>query len=287
VNSEAQKVLTDAASVRNVGGKHGRLTPATRYLRFNERRSRQVEAKRLREQLDPMNLKVSGVGIDSRDAQECRKHLNTLERELEENSPPIVGGEAKDALYRRSQELQAQIQVGMLSREDMRRNPVGAVDKHVKWERANKDRILEWKNLQLMLEPDDESQDLCNIESFRPESYVPGQPATFNAGAQIPGAITYSHIPDEKWEDTFGSTVNENSPLAAAERRELEELRALKAAQDAKKADLKQRMSVGSKKRWQREYERRERQGERDLKKLQAQRVAEAVQEAIAPAPEE
>ncbi len=57
---------------------------------------------------------------------------------------------------------------GMLSQEEMRTNPPGAVDKHLNWEKANKQNIAKWKNLMLRMNVGTEDQDLCNIERLRP-----------------------------------------------------------------------------------------------------------------------
>lgn len=75
-------------------------------------------------------------------------------------------------MVKRSKELLDDILCGMCSQEEMRFNPntgglgVGAVGKHMKWERRNKQKILEWKNLQLRLHPGE--QDAANLERHRP-----------------------------------------------------------------------------------------------------------------------
>ena len=92
----------------------------------------------------------------------------------------------------------------------------------MKWEKANKDRILAWKNLRRLNNPDDESKDLSNVEILRPYLTQAGAPASFMADAQLPGAMSYGHIPDENWKETFGNLYPESSPLAEKEKEELQ-----------------------------------------------------------------
>ena len=64
----------------------------------------------------------------------------------------------------------------------MRKAPPGAVDKHMKWERRNKLKILEWKNLQLRLTHGEESE-AAVLERHRPvgsslsmdNAFIPGK----------------------------------------------------------------------------------------------------------------
>jgi hypothetical protein len=55
----------------------------------------------------------------------------------------------------------------MPSQEEMRKAPPGAVDKHMSWEKRNKLKILEWKNLRLRLTHGTEAE-AANLERHRP-----------------------------------------------------------------------------------------------------------------------
>lgn len=82
----------------------------------------------------------------------------------------------------RSRDLLNDILSGMPSQEEMRKAPPGAVDKHMAWEKRNKRKILEWKNLQLRLTRGQEP-DAANLERHRPtgstlnmdNAYIPGK----------------------------------------------------------------------------------------------------------------
>jgi hypothetical protein len=127
------------------------------------------------------------------------QQLRRLKRSVETQAPrPPATGEEEGRMVRRSGELLDAILVGMPSQEEMRKAPPGAVDKHVGWERRNKLKILEWKNLQLRLKPGE--AEAANLERHRPvtssmnmdNAHIPGQqfylpplmtglPVTFNA----------------------------------------------------------------------------------------------------------
>jgi hypothetical protein len=83
---------------------------------------------------------------------------------------------------KREAELRDQISLGMLSQEEMRKCPPGAVDRHREWEQRNKTKILEWQNIQRRLNADNDSRESASIEMFRPKG------STMNMdGAMIPG----------------------------------------------------------------------------------------------------
>lgn len=220
MSAEPQTILEHAATITNVMKRDRLVQKATRYLRANERRSKEMEADRIRAQL-AYNGPGSGTADQKRDAARWLYHL---ENDLEENSPPTdLSGETKDALYRREKELESYIAEGMLTTEEMRRNPVTAVDRHMRWEKAKKPAILEWKNIRILLNPDSDEQDLANVERLRPSGLrVDGAP-TFMADAQIPGFHAMTPLAKENW--PLGEPKID-TPLKQAEDREKEELKA-------------------------------------------------------------
>lgn len=145
-----------------------------------------------------------------------RKRLADLKRQQVEQAPrELTDGAVKDRLNTRSQELLDQILPGMLSEEEMRKNPAGSVDKHMKWERANKAKILEWKKIQCLLNaenggnPSTWDRDAANLERFRPS----GPSDRLRTDAQIGGHMSYGSVPEENWKDAFGSTHPDTSAL--------------------------------------------------------------------------
>lgn len=221
--AESEKMLDEVRSVRNVASDMG-LKPARRYLRHNEKDRRETEARRLRETLDPMNIRIAGMGEHSVAA--ARKHLSSLQRDLKLNSPPTdLGGDTKDTLYAEQKRLEAEISAGMLTQEEMRRNPVGAVDRHIKWEKANKENILVWKNIKLALNPDSEEQDLCNVEQLRKSGLRPDGVAGFDPNAQIAGHFAMTQQAKANWPEGMPEFGEVNSPWKQAMEREVAELR--------------------------------------------------------------
>jgi hypothetical protein len=87
----------------------------------------------------------------------------------------------------------------MLSHEEMRKCPPGAVDRHRRWEKKNKKRILEWQNIQRRLNAQNEDRESASIENFRPtvstmnldNALIPGKQFYFGpANAGLP--VTFS-----------------------------------------------------------------------------------------------
>lgn len=117
------------------------------------------------------------------DKGEVAKQLRRVTKSFEEQVPrPPVDGEEEGRMVARSRDLLNDILQGMPSQEEMRKAPPGAVDKHMKWEKANKARIAEWKNIQLRLTHGQEP-DAANLERHRPvgsslnmdNAYIPGR----------------------------------------------------------------------------------------------------------------
>lgn len=94
--------------------------------------------------------------------------LRRLKTMLDTQTPKAVTGKDEDALIKENKALLDKILPGMCSQEEMRKCPPGAVDKHVQWERQNKERIMRWKNNMLRLHAGDDSSEIANLEKHRP-----------------------------------------------------------------------------------------------------------------------
>ena len=198
MDNEKEKVLTEVKQTRNVRDKKGKLvTKAKRYLTKAEREEREQQVTRMKAQLRQPTWVNDALGGNS--PQTLAKGIRAMEDDLEENSPPVLSGPTRDALLVRQRELREKIKDGMLTHEEMRRNPPGAVDRHRKWEAQNTDRILEYKNVCRALEPDSDAKDLASVEVFRPS-----RPFQYNSNAQIAGHMAYSDVPAENWDRAFG-----------------------------------------------------------------------------------
>lgn len=142
------------------------------------------------------------------DVAEARARSRRLKKQVADYSPPELTGGAKDKLSARIQYLEEKILQGMPTQEEMRKNPAGMVGKHMRWEKANKKHIIEWKNAQIMREPDSNDPDLANFERLRPS----GEMDRLRTDAQIGGHMTFSNIPEEVWRKIFP-----NGPYSALE----------------------------------------------------------------------
>lgn len=180
----------------------------------------------LTEHVNDINIaKAQLANPNVQDKGAVRKRMAELNKRYEAQAPrPITDGALKDRLKKESDQLLADILPGMLSHEEMRKNPAGSVDKHMRWERANKPKIIQWKKNQCVLNADNSDphtwdRDAANLERFRPQ----GPQDRLRTDAQIGGHMTYGRVPDENWAQTFGKTHPENSALNQAKRVEQEQ----------------------------------------------------------------
>ena len=122
------------------------------------------------------------------------RQLRRLNTQIETQIPKPYSAGDLDLAVARERELLEEITTGMPTQAEMRRNPAGARDKHRAWEKRNKVKILEWRNIRLRRratgasdDPDD-ARDICNIEIHRPV----GGPGELNMDhEQIPGQHYY------------------------------------------------------------------------------------------------
>lgn len=175
--------------------------PEKPLLRYHQRQEMQAEIEDIESSLHPMNQFKHRSGPD---IAEARNRAKRLKQQLKDYGPPVLTGGAKDKLAKRAKELEDRILSGMPSHEEMRKNPAGMVGKHMRHEKGNKQDILEWKNIQIMLEPDSNDPDLSNFERLRQQ----GQMDRLRTDAQISGQMTYGNIPEWVWEKIFEGKPN-------------------------------------------------------------------------------
>jgi hypothetical protein len=143
----------------------------TDLLRPNQIADAREELSRLNEMLNApphIRSRISDPG-------ELRKRTRNLTAELEKYSPRPYSASEKDAALREFVEVSAQIQDGMPSSEEMRRNPPGAVGKQIAWQARTKKAVQRFKHIALRLMaggdvPDSlrNTGDVANIERLRP-----------------------------------------------------------------------------------------------------------------------
>jgi hypothetical protein len=279
---DVQKILTEAASVHNVTDKRGKLkTKATRWLRKKERESKEEERDRIKAQLS-----YTGPGAGSADQKaNAAKWMHHLDEDLEDNSPPPLTKDQQDAAYKREQELTAFIKEGMLTQEEMRRNPVSAVDRHMKWEAAKKSAILEWKNLRILLNAEAREQDLANVETLRPsQAATSGMLASssFMPDAQIPGLFGMTPLAKQNWPEAMPEYGTVNSPLAQAAAREQELIKRLEvlegriASEDAKRAEHARKCKEGLDRAKAKRDKADNRKMQKEIDRIEAEKKAQA-----------
>lgn len=216
MGAQKDMVLKDVANVSNKVVLDGEVKKAVTYLKHSEIESREEELTLIDEQ-----KKVGPwVGMTDEGRRTLIKRETAIKKELRLGRAPELEGDTKDALQNRLKSLETTIKDGMPPNEVMRRNPAGAVDWHMKWEKANKNLILERKNILRALNPGNTDKDLTNVEMLRPSLGLSGD-ASVMVGAQIPGKFAYHNVPKENWEKTFGQQETKGA-LGEIERMELE-----------------------------------------------------------------
>jgi hypothetical protein len=147
--------------------------PTTPLLRPDQVKNAQDEIKSLEAKL--VNPLIEDKGM-------VRKQLTQAKKLTEAQTPRSPEtAEEEGRMVSRSRQLLDEILQGMPSQEEMRKAPPGAVDKHMKWEKRNKPKILEWKNLQLRLKPGE--REAASLEQHRPtgsslnmdNAFIPGK----------------------------------------------------------------------------------------------------------------
>ena len=165
-------------------------------------RHRQVEEFKSDERI--LEKYLSSPQIQDKGA--VKKQLGRVQQALREQTAPKLDGKQKDAVAARGTELEEKIRDGMPSSEEMRKNPPGAVGKHMRWEKKNKAGILEWKNIQVAMNQGSDDPDLANVERLRPAT------STLNMqNAQISGQEF--NIPTPQYMDNYDRIDFENKQL--------------------------------------------------------------------------
>lgn len=162
-------------------------------LRSNQVKETREEAERLRQIVTAPVYVSADRGAANRRYQQVNKMI------VDQSPKPL--GTAQDAVSTLSREvLNDEIRPAMLTIEEMRRNPAGAVGQFLKRENSPyvKRAVNAWKRAQLALEPETDDPDHASIERFRPEKGVGGTQG-FMGDAQIPGHIAMSPQAKENW----------------------------------------------------------------------------------------
>jgi len=137
---------------------------------------------------ETLQRKLQSPHIEDKGA--VAEQLRRMDKQLETQRPRPYASHEIDAAVRREEELRTKWTAGMLSMEEMRKSPPGAVDRHRAWEKRNKPAIAEWQNIQRRMNAGSEDRESASIERFRPAA------STMNMhNALIPGK--QYHLPPE------------------------------------------------------------------------------------------
>ena len=214
-----QDVLDKVKQVRNIAAKGKVITPAVRFTTLHERQDLEKEFKEIDGIINaPPWAKEN---ITQAQKEELYTRRENLEASLEGNRPPKLDGKTRDALVDRLDEVETQIKTGMLSEEEMWRNPAGSVDRHRKWEAKNKDAILERRNILIALEPDSDDVERTSVETLRPQLARQGNVATFMVDAQLPGHFAQTPRSKANFDKVFPDSPTIDTPLKQVERQEI------------------------------------------------------------------
>lgn len=175
--------------------------------RKSRRLFRPWEANEVKNNKRTLERALASPHIEDKSAvRDAIGRLNNMERE---HGVPDFTPAERDKASKRVKELEEQIKEGMLSHEEMRRNPPGAVDQNVWWERRNKKKIALWRDLNMALHkgiPADQAQSLTSVERLRPRT------SRLNMdNAQIPAVRAFS-FPSELYQQNYDSIFKPKAP---------------------------------------------------------------------------
>ena len=113
------------------------------YLRANQVAEIESDRAVLKQKLDNPHIQDKAL---------VANQLSRLEKQLVNQTPPDTTPEERDKLAKREKELAGRISGDMMSDEEMRKCPAGAIGRELKFQRERKPDVLEWKNIRRRLE---------------------------------------------------------------------------------------------------------------------------------------
>lgn len=172
----------------------GRLERTAPYLKASQIEAMKDEESRLSATLNaPPHLRRA-----IQDPALMAKTLRGIQKALNDDTPREYAATERDAAVKREAELREKFTADMPTQAEMRRNPPGALEKHLTWEERHEADISEWKNIRRRMRASGmlpsrllSDGSASNIELLRPAG-GPGELSMDNA--QIPVARTYSNL---------------------------------------------------------------------------------------------
>ena len=156
------------------------------------------ESQTLKDDAAGLRARIESKEIENKD--DARAALKRTIAHQEACEAPELTPEQRDKSKRQIEALESQLRDGLLSSEEMRRNPHGAVSRNLRWEKKNASIVTRWRNHQKALYrgmPQHEMADLCNVDRLRPRTS--SLPMT---DCQIPQEKAFSH-PSEQYKANY------------------------------------------------------------------------------------
>lgn len=166
--------------------------PTTPVLRPSQVDDMRSEIGAIEHTLRPGNSKLEQLVKAQIDKRELARQAQGLAQTLETQSPKVIASEDMAAAVEIETTLRDRIaSSGMPTAAEMRKNPSGAVDKHLGWQDRTTTDMLRWKNLRLMLQASGHDfggrragDSVADFEPYRPVGGAMEMPMD---NAQIPG----------------------------------------------------------------------------------------------------
>lgn len=133
--------------------------------------------------------------------EDVRKAMDRTVRHEQAAAPPELNTAQQDYAKREIARLETEISDGLLSSEEMRRGPHGAVAQNLRWHRKNAAKVERWRNLQKTLYAGMDKHDLSvrlDVDRLRPRVSRMSM-----EGAAIPQKAMHS-FPSEQFKANYG-----------------------------------------------------------------------------------
>jgi hypothetical protein len=131
---------------------------------------REHEAQEMRDSIASCEKMLSRERLTPADRKTTKRRMQRLEGQLKSKALEPVKPEQRDAVAEKVRKLEQEFVPDMPSKDEMFRNPPGAVGKHERWLRRHKSKVLEWKREISRLELGNDDPDVANVERLRPGS---------------------------------------------------------------------------------------------------------------------
>jgi hypothetical protein len=164
---------------------------------------RPAQVEKMEGELNSLQETLDNPLAQLQDRAALQKRVRTLRAGLEENTPPDLSPAQKDLASARLGALREEITEAMPTQEEMRCNPPGARKRQVKYNRTMTQKVLDAKNILLMLNKGTMDPDVANIEEWRPRG-TPFNPNDAQIQRKTFVGIDKSPAYEAGWEAAFG-----------------------------------------------------------------------------------